>query len=72
MNADMTMRMPKPERKPIVKPPPPAAPKRYQHPKFGDGVLQSQDGAGDDAKLTIKFESGTKTLLARYVTEIPT
>ena len=51
-------------------PPPPA--KRMHHPKFGDGVLESQDGVGPDAKLTIKFESGSKTLLARYVTELPT
>jgi hypothetical protein len=67
---EIPTRMPKPE----FKRPPPAAPappaKRFQHPKFGEGVLQSQDGAGADAKLTIKFEAGSKTLLARYVTEL--
>ena len=30
-----------------------------------------QDGVGEDAKLTIKFEAGTKTLLAKFVTEVP-
>lgn len=65
-------RMPKPE---FRRPPPAAAPvaaKRFQHPKFGEGVLVAQQGAGEDAKLTIKFESGAKTLLARFVTELPT
>lgn len=64
-------RMPRPEFK---RPPPaPAAAdaKRFSHPKFGDGVLVSQDGLGEDAKLTIKFAAGTKTLLARFVTEVP-
>ena len=65
-------RMPKPDFKPPPKPAPPAEGKRFQHPKFGDGVLESQDGIGPEAKLTIKFESGTKTMLARYVTERPT
>jgi hypothetical protein len=64
-------RMPKPAFRPPAKAPPPAATRRFQHPKFGDGVLEAQDGAGPDAKLTIKFESGAKTLLARYVTELP-
>ena len=64
-------KMPKPE----FKRPPPAAPaaaaKRFSHPKFGEGVLVSQDGAGEDAKLTIKFASGPKTMLAKFVTELP-
>lgn len=63
-------RMPKPE----FKRPPPAvaAPiRRFEHPKFGEGVLVSQEGTGADAKLTIKFSGGSKTLLARYVTERP-
>ena len=61
-------RMPKPEfkRPPKVEPAPPA--KKYAHPKFGEGALVSQDGEGPEAKLTIRFESGPKTLLARYVT----
>jgi hypothetical protein len=65
-------RMPKPEFKRPAKAAPPADAKRFQHPKFGEGVLQSQDGVGPDAKLTIKFEAGSKTLLARYVTELTT
>ena len=49
----------------------PAAAKKFNHPKFGDGELVSQDGVGEEAKLTIKFAAGTKTLLARFVTEVP-
>jgi hypothetical protein len=65
-------RMPKPElRRPPKAAPPPAA-RKFQHPKFGEGVLAAADGVGPDAKLTIKFESGSKTLLARYVTELLT
>ena len=63
-------RMPKPVFRAPPKAPPPAAARRFQHPKFGEGVLESQDGVGAEAKLTIKFESGSKTLLARYVTEL--
>ena len=68
---DIPARMPKPEFKRPPKPAPPAAAKRFQHPKFGEGVLETQAGVGPDAKLTIKFEGGSKTLLARYVTELP-
>lgn len=63
-------KMPMPE---FVRPPPRAPlppPRRYQHPKFGEGVLESESGVGPDAKLTIKFGVGSKTLLARFVTEI--
>jgi hypothetical protein len=63
--------MPKPAR---VAPPPaaPAPPaKRFTHPKFGEGVLQQQQGDGPEAKLTIAFPDGPKTLLARFVTEVP-
>jgi hypothetical protein len=68
---EIPLKMPKPEfKKPIPAAPPPP-PKRFQHPKFGEGVLQSQEGTGDDRKLTIKFAAGPKTLLARYVTELP-
>jgi len=67
----LPVRMPKPAfvRSAKAAPPPPA--RRLFHPKFGEGVLESQDGVGPEAKLTIKFESGSKILLARYVTEIP-
>jgi hypothetical protein len=67
---DVPARMPKPA---FVRPPkaapPPEAP-RFRHPKFGEGVLESREGTGPDAKVTIKFESGSKTLLARFVTEV--
>jgi hypothetical protein len=68
---EIPARMPKPKFK--SPPKPAAAPdaRRFTHPKFGEGVLKSQDGVGPDAKLTIDFESGPKTLLARYVTELP-
>ena len=48
---------------------PTPAPRHFEHPKFGAGVLEKIEGIGDDAKLTIRFASGTKTLLARFVTE---
>lgn len=63
------LKMPKPTFT-RVKPPPPPAPRHFTHPKFGAGVLERVDGVGDEAKLTIRFESGTKTLLARFVTEV--
>jgi hypothetical protein len=63
-------RMPKPAYvRPAGRGPQPPA-KRFGHPKFGEGVLERQDGVGPDAKLTIKFDGGSKTLLAQYVTEI--
>lgn len=67
---EIATRMPKPEFKRPV-PAPVVAPKRFSHAKFGDGILVSQDGVGDDAKLTIAFESGRKTLLAKFVRELP-
>ena len=67
---EIPTRMPKPQFKRPPKPAPPADAKKFQHPKFGEGVLESQDGVGPEAKLTIKFDTGSKTLLARYVTEL--
>jgi hypothetical protein len=68
---EIPTRMPKPEFKAPPKPPPPAAARRFEHPKFGVGVLAAQDGVGPDAKLTIAFDAGPKTLLAKYVNELP-
>jgi hypothetical protein len=68
---EIPTRMPKPEFKAPVKAPPPPPPKRFVHPKFGEGVLESQSGVGPEAKLTIKFASGSKTLQAQYLTELP-
>jgi hypothetical protein len=68
---EIPTRMPKPELKRPAKAEPLPPAKKFHHPKFGEGALLSQDGVGPDAKLTIEFESGSKTLLARYVTEVP-
>ncbi|HEX8796173.1 MAG TPA: hypothetical protein VF765_34725 [Polyangiaceae bacterium] len=67
---EIPTRMPKPEFKAPAKPAPAPEAKRYRHPKFGDGVLRAQDGAGPEAKLTIEFATGPKMLLARFVTEL--
>jgi hypothetical protein len=68
--APIPARMPRPEFKRPAKAEPAPPAKRFTHPKFGQGVLEAQSGEGPDAKLTIKFEAGSKTLLARYVTEV--
>jgi len=67
---EIPTRMPKPAIRPPAKVAPPP-PKQFHHPKFGVGVLESQDGEGPGAKLTIRFGSGSRTLLAQYVTEVP-
>lgn len=69
--AEIPMRMPKPERKPPTPKAPPPPPRRFAHAKFGEGVLETQQGDGPEAKLTIKFQSGSKVLLAKFVTEVP-
>lgn len=41
--------------------------KRVEHERFGIGVVEAIDGAGDNAKATIAFENvGTKQLLLRF------
>jgi hypothetical protein len=67
---ELPTRMPKPLFVPPKKREPPPPPRRFQHPKFGEGVLERLEGEGPDAKLTIKFGAGSKTLLARYVSEV--
>lgn len=67
---DGPIKMPKPKFVPPVKAAPPPPAKRYMHPKFGEGVLETQDGVGEEAKLTVKFAVGSKTLLAKYLTEL--
>jgi hypothetical protein len=64
-------RMPRPEFKRPEKAAAAPPRKRFTHPKFGEGVLEAQSGEGPEAKLTIKFDAGTKTLQAKYVTEVP-
>ena len=67
---EIPTRMPKPAFKAPAKPGPAPEAKRFRHPKFGDGVLRAQNGDGPEAKLTIEFATGPKTLLARFVTEL--
>jgi hypothetical protein len=48
-----------------------AAP-RVQHPKFGVGLVLKATGGGADRKLEIDFGGGgVRTILARFVTELP-
>lgn len=41
-----------------------------QHAKFGVGTIVSVQGDDDQAKLTIRFADGDRTLLARFVTRV--
>jgi DNA helicase-2/ATP-dependent DNA helicase PcrA len=44
-----------------------AAGDRVDHPKFGVGVVQRIDAAGEDNKLVISFDSvGEKVLMERF------
>ena len=43
---------------------------KVSHPKFGEGVVLDTEGHGENAKLTIQFESGEKKLLAKFVTVV--
>lgn len=49
-----------------------AASYRVKHAKFGEGLVLSEDGAGDALKLEVDFggEAGKKKLLARFVTRV--
>jgi hypothetical protein len=67
--APVQVRMPRPAFVPPPKRAPAPPPRRFVHPTFGEGLLEKQDGVGADSKLTIKFAGGSKTLLARFVTE---
>jgi len=40
---------------------------RVAHNTFGVGVVESADGQGPNARLTIRFPAGTKTVVARFV-----
>lgn len=42
-------------------------PVRVRHAKFGEGRVVSVEGKNDQQKLTVAFESGTKTLLRQFV-----
>jgi DNA helicase-2/ATP-dependent DNA helicase PcrA len=40
---------------------------RVRHPKYGEGVLLSREGDGDDAKITVQFNGhGTKKLVEKF------
>jgi hypothetical protein len=41
---------------------------KVSHKQFGEGIVEAVTGAGDEAKLTVKFGAGTKVLVARFVT----
>ena len=44
-----------------------SAGQRVEHPKFGVGIIQRVDAAGDDNKLVIRFDSvGEKTLMEKF------
>ncbi|MFO0663413.1 MAG: hypothetical protein U0174_05650 [Polyangiaceae bacterium] len=44
---------------------------RVRHPKFGEGVVLSEEGTGDALKLEVDFaDGGKKKLLGRFVTRI--
>jgi uncharacterized protein len=58
---------------PVAAPPPAVITlgSTVRHAKFGEGRVMSMTGSGDEQKLTIEFASvGSKTLLARFVTEV--
>ncbi|HEX9400641.1 MAG TPA: UvrD-helicase domain-containing protein [Anaeromyxobacter sp.] len=40
---------------------------RVIHPSLGAGVVLGCDGAGGDAKVTVRFEAGEKRVLARFL-----
>ena len=40
---------------------------RVVHPSLGGGVVLGCDGAGRDAKVTVRFEAGEKRVLARFL-----
>ncbi len=40
---------------------------RVVHPSLGEGVVLGADGAGRDAKITVRFVAGEKRVLARFL-----
>ena len=41
------------------------------HPTWGRGCVEARSGAGDEAKLTIRFQGVTKTVVVRYARLLP-
>ena len=40
---------------------------RVCHPSFGEGIVLSCEGRGADQKATVRFATGEKRVLARYL-----
>jgi DNA helicase-2/ATP-dependent DNA helicase PcrA len=40
---------------------------RVSHPSLGEGVVLASEGAGRDAKVTVRFTAGEKRVLARFL-----
>ena len=41
--------------------------RRVRHPRYGIGTILSQEGSGDDTRLTVYFDrAGKKKFVARY------
>ncbi len=41
--------------------------RRVRHPRYGYGVILSQEGSGDETRLTVYFDrAGKKKFIARY------
>jgi hypothetical protein len=40
---------------------------RVLHPSLGEGIVLGCDGAGGDAKVTVRFDVGEKRVLARFL-----
>ena len=41
--------------------------RRVRHPRYGYGVILSQEGSGDETRLTVYFDrAGKKKFVARY------
>jgi DNA helicase-2/ATP-dependent DNA helicase PcrA len=46
--------------------------RRVRHPRYGDGVILSQEGSGDEMRLTVYFDrAGKKKFVARYADLTP-
>jgi DNA helicase-2/ATP-dependent DNA helicase PcrA len=46
--------------------------RRVRHPRYGYGVILSQEGSGDETRLTVYFDrAGKKKFVARYAELTP-
>ena len=60
-------------REPDPEPPRPLSRgKRVRHPRYGYGVILSEEGSGDETRLTVYFDrAGKKKFIARYADLTP-